>query len=84
MNGRKSKMAVNDPAQDYRKAPPAGQIEFEQLLFDDILEGDLFWQTDQNASTNHAYRKLTETTAQDTRTQLVYDVTARQIVYQKL
>ena len=59
-------------------------LDFEEMLFEDLDDGDLFWPTNTYASTNHAHRKLNYTTAIDTRNQLVVEVPRRQQVYQKI
>ncbi|MDP7196101.1 MAG: hypothetical protein QF864_07905 [SAR202 cluster bacterium] len=59
-------------------------LDFEEFIFDDIDVSDLFWPTNTYASTNHAHRKLSDTTAVDTRNQIVVEVPLRQRVYQKI
>jgi len=81
-------MPQNDPASDsinYASSVGVGRVEFDSMNFEDIEESDLFWFSDnQNSNQNHAFRKLSESTAMDTKNQGVVDnIKYRLKVYQK-
>ena len=65
-------MPQNDPATDsinYASSIGVGRVEFDSMNFEDIEESDLFWFSDnQNSDQNHAFRKINENNAEDTRT----------------
>ena len=81
-------MPQNDPALDainYGGAARFGTVEFDTVLFEDIEESDLFWFSDNiNSDINHAFRKLDNTSAMDTRNRtLTENINVRRKVYQK-
>ena len=81
-------MPQNDPAVDslnYGGMSGVRGADFDAVTFDDVEEGDLFWLTDSsNSHENHALRKVSETTAFDTRTQvLIENLKRNQSIYQK-
>ena len=81
-------MPQNDPATDsinYAHSVGIGIIEFDSMLFEDIEESDLFWFSDsQNSDQNHAFRKLSNSTAMDTKNRnAVNNIEYRTKVYQK-
>jgi hypothetical protein len=65
-------MPQNDPATDsinYVDSTGVGIVEFDNMNFEDIEGGDLFWFSDNpNSDQNHAFRKIDENNAEDTRT----------------
>ena len=82
-------MPQNDPVVDslnYGGIPGVGGNDFDTAVFDDVEEGDLFWLTNNpNSDENHALRKLSETTALDTRTQaMVENLKIKQSIYLKI
>ena len=82
-------MPANDPATDninYAGAPGVLSIDFEEMLFDEIEEGDLFWFSNQSVGdSNPAFRKLNDTSALNTRSRIVRnDIGMRSTVYQKI
>ena len=81
-------MPQNDPATDainYASAANVGMTEFDQMNFEDIEESDLFWFSDNpNSDQNHAFRKVNENTAVNTRTGYVAEsIDKFRIIYQK-
>jgi len=82
-------MPQNDPATDsinYAGSAGVGIREFDDMNFEDIEEGDLFWFSDNtNSDQNHAFRKISDISAEDTRTGfLANDIKIRRTVYQKI
>lgn len=77
-------MATNDPMSDniWTQTPRIG-TDFEEMLFEDIDDDDLFWLTDQNVDANHAHRKIDEYTALEIRGQNIISLDYRQKIYQK-
>ena len=78
-------MAQNNPAgdNDWTKTPSGGVTEFDQSSFSDIEDGDLFWKHQDNMPDNHAWRKINEARAQNTRTQQIQDMHPQMTVFQK-
>ena len=66
-------MPQNDPVTDslnYGGMPGVGGSDFDEVIFDDVEEGDLFWLTTSlNSDENNAYRKIDAKSAVNTRTQ---------------
>tara|TARA_Y100000310_G_C20516812_1_gene731586 strand:+ start:187 stop:435 length:249 start_codon:yes stop_codon:yes gene_type:complete len=82
-------MPANDPATDslnYGGAPGVTQVEFEETLFEDVEDGDIFWFSNSaNSNENHAFRRLDGTSAMDTRNRTVTEsIDSRLEVYQKI
>ena len=82
-------MSQNNPAADsinYATLSGVDSADFDEHLFEDIQEGDLFWfneSTDPNG--NHAFRKINDTDAQDTKSRRgMYGIASRLTVYQKI
>ncbi len=81
-------MPQNDPANDqinYADSTGVGITEFDSMIFEDIEEGDLFWFSENpNSDENNAYRKISDSQAQNTRTRyIINDIEYRIKVYQK-
>jgi len=78
-------MADNNPAGDnvWTNTPDAGVIEFDSMPFDDVEVGDLIWLVNILSTENHAYRKVDDVMAMDTRTRKIVNIQSRTIVYQK-
>jgi hypothetical protein len=81
-------MAQNDPATDsinYAGSIGIGIVEFDSMNFEEIEDGDLFWFSDnQNSNQNHAFRKIDDNTAVDTRNGFVAEKVDRlKVIYQK-
>jgi|7_EtaG_2_1085326.scaffolds.fasta_scaffold18762_4 hypothetical protein len=78
-------MAQNNPAGDnvWTNTPSGGVTEFDTNNFSDIEVGDLFWKHQDRMPDNHAWRKLDENSAQDTRTQQVQQMHPQATVHQK-
>jgi hypothetical protein len=81
-------MPQNDPATDsinYAASIGIGIVEFDNMLFEEIEDDDLFWFSDnQNSDQNHAFRKLSDSTAMDTKNRnVVNNIEYRLKVYQK-
>lgn len=80
---------ANNPASDslgFSDTPGVTGPDWDSMVFDDIDEGDLFWFTNIHSSNeNHAYRKLSDSTAQNTRNRSVIDnINRNKAVYQKI
>ena len=77
-------MATNDPMSDniWTQTPGIG-VDFEEMLFEDIDDDDLFWLTNRNIATNHAHRKIDEYTALEIKGQNIISLGYRQKIYQK-
>ena len=81
-------MPQNNPAGDaisYGQVSQVGEREFDFMLFEDVEQSDLFWFSDnQNSEQNHAFRKLDEDRAEDTRTgEITSGIVKKRTVYQK-
>ena len=79
-------MPKNDPASDkYTGGAGVTLVEFDDMNFEDIEDGDLFWFSDNpNSDQNHAFRKIDEDNAEDTRTgHIANNINIRRTVYQK-
>ena len=82
-------MAVNDPVTDslnYGGAAGVTSLDFEEALFEDIEDGDIFWFSNSaNSNKNHAFRRLDGTSAQDTRDRTISEnINNKLKIYQKI
>jgi|ETNvirnome_2_300_1030623.scaffolds.fasta_scaffold00975_16 hypothetical protein len=80
-------MTRNDPVQDTMEfnPPGVGSVDFEDMLFEDIDIGELFWKNDSaNNNDNHACRKIEENVAFDTKTRQYFNISLRTSIYQKI
>ena len=76
---------ANNPAQDRYKPRGINVPDFEYFRFSEVPTGELVWFSDDpNSNLNHAFRKLTETTALDTKTQTVHNIATNAHSYQKI
>ena len=76
---------ANNPAQDRYNPRGINSPDFEYFRFSEIPDGELVWfSTDPNSNLNHAFRKLTETTAFDTKTQTIHNIATNAHSYQKI
>ena len=81
-------MPANDPVTDslnYAGAPGILSIDFEEMLFEEIEESDLFWFSNKSVGeSNPAFRKIDDTSALNTRSRIIRDnIGVRSTVYQK-
>mgnify|MGYP006865075134 CR=1 FL=1 len=78
-------MANNDPAADidWTKTPSMGITEFDDMLFEEVDIGDLFWLNTRPGDTNQVYRKMTERAGLNLRTQTLLNMEPRTKVFQK-
>jgi hypothetical protein len=79
-------MPKNDPVTDkYSGAEGITIVEFDEISFDEMEEGELFWFSENaNDMLNNAYRKLNDSNAENTRTgQTEVISNSRLAVYQK-
>jgi hypothetical protein len=75
----------NNPAQDRYNPRGVNSPDFEYFRFSEVPAGELVWFSDNpNPNQNHAFRKLTETTAMDTKTQVIQDIETNTHSYQKI
>jgi hypothetical protein len=82
-------MSQNNPAADninYVNLSGVDSADFDEYLFEDVEDGDLFWFNEStNPNGNHAFRKINESEAQDTKTRRgMYGIKPRLTVYQKI
>ena len=82
-------MPENNPAADtinYVNLSGVDSSDFDEHLFEDIQEGDLFWfNTKADPNGNHAFRKINDAEAQDTKTRRgMFGIASRTTVYQKI
>jgi len=76
---------ANNPAQDRYNPRGINVPDFDYIRFSEVSIGELVWFSDDpNPNLNHAYRKLTETTALDTKTQTVHNIAINANSYQKI
>ena len=81
-------MPQNNPVVDslnYSEGVHVGQVDFDEVCFEDIEDDDLFWfSNSSNSDLNHAFRKIDENSAEDTRVRsITTGINIRTIVYQK-
>ena len=81
-------MPQNDPvvdSLDYSESVNFGQVEFDEMRFEDIDEDDLFWfSNNPNSNLNNAFRKINETSGMNTRSGIITeDINIKTIIYQK-
>ena len=78
-------MSGNNPAQD-RYNPPStiNDEDFQSEKFVDVSTGEIFWRKPNKNNSNHAYRKLNESEALDTKTQEVVVFNRNNKVFYKL
>jgi len=81
-------MPANDPVTDslnYAGAPGITSIDFEEMLFEEIEESDLFWFSNKSVGeSNPAFRKIDDNSALNTRSRIIRDnIGIRSTVYQK-
>ena len=75
----------NNPAQDRYNPKGVTSPDFEYFKFSEVPTGELVWFSDNpNSNLNHAHRKLTETTAMDTKTQTIHNIATNAHSYQKI
>ena len=77
-------MPSNNPAQDRYNPPGTTSPDFESVKFSEINTGELFWLEENKDSSNHAYRKTSETNALNTKLQEVRTFTRNDDVFFKI
>lgn len=78
-------MATNNQANDRYNPPGTKSVDFEYFRFSEVPVGELVWFSDDpNPDLNHAYRKLDEGKAMDTKTQTVHSIDRKAHSYQKI
>ena len=82
-------MPANDPVTDslnYANAAGVSSIDFEEMLFEEIEESDLFWFSNKSVGeSNPAFRKIDDTSALNTRSRIIRNnIGARSTIYQKI
>ena len=77
-------MARNDPMQDniWTGTPGIG-TDFEDMLFEDIEDGDLLWLDNVRSDANQVYRKIDDYSALNLKTNTRITIPPRQEIYQK-
>tara|TARA_Y100000592_G_scaffold79104_1_gene124625 strand:- start:2272 stop:2502 length:231 start_codon:yes stop_codon:yes gene_type:complete len=76
-------MATNNPAND-RYNPPGNMVpDFEEIWFSDLEVNELFWQTNQ-PNENNPWRKQSDNSALNLKTQTVHNFNPRTKLYQKI
>ena len=77
-------MARNDPMQDYIwTGTPGIGTDFEDMLFEDIEDGDLLWLDNVRSDANQVYRKIDDYSALNLKTNTRITIPPRQEMYQK-
>ena len=74
----------NNEAQDRFNPPKLGESEFEKARYDSLNNGEIFWLSEEMNDSNHAYRKLDEKQAMNTRTREIHDKVYNANVYYKM
>jgi hypothetical protein len=78
-------MAGNNQAQDRYNPPSMNKRDFEPYKFTDIPTDELFWlNTALNSSSNHAYRKINDNQAMDTKTRKIITLERFTPTFQKI
>jgi hypothetical protein len=77
-------MPRNDPMQDniWTGTPGIG-TDFEDMLFEDIEDGDLLWLDNVRGDANQVYRKIDDYSALNLKTNTRITIPPRQEIYQK-
>ena len=76
-------MPTNDSVEDRYNPPGIGQNDFDEILFEEIEDEDLFWLNTTNGDNNPPFRKINTKQGHNTRTGIVKDFERRQIVFQR-
>ena len=77
-------MARNDPMRDgIWSETPGIEMDFEDMLFEDIEADDLLWLQATRGDANQVYRKIDDYTALNLKTNTAVAIPARRTVYQK-
>ena len=77
-------MARNDPMKDgIWSETPGIEMDFEDMLFEDIEADDLLWLQATRGDANQVYRKIDDYTALNLKTNTAVAIDARRTVYQK-
>ena len=76
-------MATNDPAQDRYSPPDLNSKDFERFTFNELEIDELFWQTNQ-PNENNPWRKQSDNSALNLKTQTVHNFNPRTKLYQKI
>ena len=71
------------PNQD-RYDASSNVTSFDSMPFSDVETNELFWLNTELTNTNHAFRKLNENQALNTKTQKVHNIGTRTVTYQKI
>ena len=77
-------MMPNNPIQDRYNPPGTSAQDWDKNRFGEITNGELFWLKPELDKYNHAFRKIDDTQAQDTRTQEIHKVARNRWVFQKI
>ena len=76
-------MATNNPAQDRYDPPPITHTDFDTSKFSEIENDELFWLNNQGTNNNHAFRKINEAQAMNTKTRQINNFQRNTVIYQK-
>ena len=76
-------MAINDPANDRYNPPGTMSRDFDKTSFSEVDVNDLFWQTDGEKE-NNPWRKVSETQAQNLKSQTTHSFQPNTIVFQRV
>ena len=74
---------ANNPVDDRYNPPGSGQNDFDEVMFEEVEDEDLFWLNTSNGDNNPPYRKINENQGHNTRDGIVRDFERRQIVFQR-
>ena len=75
---------ANNPAQDRYDPPGIRDLDYEQTIFDELNQGELFWLNTERSDDNHAHRKISETEALNVKLQEVMKFNRHQNVFYKM
>ena len=73
----------NNPVDDRYNPPGIGSNDFDEIMFEEIEEEDLFWLNTSNGNDNPPFRKMNAKQAHNTKTGIVDEFKHRQVVYQR-
>ena len=75
---------ANNQAQDRYNPPGIGEGDYEQTSFGELTNGELIWLKTDRGDDNHAYRKMNDFQALNTKTQEVRNFGRTVKVYYKM
>ena len=74
---------ANNPVDDRYNPPGIGSNDFDEVMFEEVEDEDLFWLNTSNGDNNPPYRKINDGQGYNTRTGIVGNFERRQIIFQR-